>query len=281
MKHNALTRRIAASPLAPVAAFPHRLATVARHNTRIAMQSVSWLVRSREHVHYTYDLEPLNLEHLAWFVATVSGSRVDAVRGYLAELQEDADLRRVIAAGLARSSRSASTDRVVRYGRRIGWYAFVRALRPEFVVETGTNRGLGSAVIAAALLRNGRGRLATVDIDDRSGELILPPYDRVVESVVGDSLEFLAGPVARRQPIDLLFVDTGYTAEHERAELAAATPLLAPNAVVLATKTYCWRELARWSEEQQREFLHFNEKPLDHWYRGVGIGASFPTLVRA
>ncbi|MGW5463799.1 class I SAM-dependent methyltransferase [Streptomyces sp. NPDC003996] len=281
MKHNALTRRIAASPLAPVAGFPFRLAEVVRYNGRIARLSASWLVRSREHVHYTYDLEPLNMEHLAWFVATATGTRVDAVRGYLKELQEDAELRRVIAEGLARSSRSSSTDKVVRYGRRIGWYAFVRALRPEFVVETGTNRGLGSAVIAAALLRNGRGRLATVDIDDRSGELILPPYDKVVEHVVGDSLEFLAGPVAGRQPIDLFVVDTDHTPELERAELAAGTPLLAPHAVVVATKTYCWSGLPRWAEEQQREFLYFNEKPLDHWYRGVGIGASFPALVRA
>jgi len=281
VKHNALTRRAAASQLAPFAVFPSRLAAVARHNARIAKQSASWLVRSREHVHYTYDLEPLNLEHLAWFVATVTGSRVDAVRGYLAELQDDAELRRVLAGGLARSSRSATVDRVIRYGRRIGWYAFVRALRPEFVVETGTNRGFGSAVIAAALLRNGRGRLATVDFDDRSGELIVPPYDQVIEHVVGDSVEFLAGPVARRQPIDLLIVDSSHTPENDRAELDAATPLLAPDAVVLATKAYCWRELPCWAEEQQREFLHFDEKPLDHWYRGVGIGASFPARVRA
>jgi len=281
MQHNPLTRRIAASPLAPFATFPIRLADVTRHNARVVRKSASWLVRSREHVHYTYDLEPLNLEHLAWFVATVTGSRVDAVRGYLAEAQEDTELRRVLGAGLARSDRRATTDPVIRYGRRIGWYALVRALKPQFVVETGTNRGMGSAVIAAAMLRNGSGRLATADIDDRSGELIVPPYDKVVDHVVGDSLEFLAGPVARRHPIDLLVVDTGYTPEHERAELTAATPLLAPGAVVLATKAYCWSELSRWAEEQGREFLYFNEQPRDHWYRGVGIGASFPALVRA
>ncbi|MER7957766.1 class I SAM-dependent methyltransferase [Streptomyces sp. NPDC096030] len=281
MQSSELARRIAASQLAHYAAFPGRLAKVARHNARVAKQTASWLVRSREYVHYTYDLEPLNMEHLAWFVSTVTGTRVDVVRGYLTEVRDDAELRRIIADGLAAGPRSAITDRVVRYGRRVGWYAIVRALRPEFVVETGTNRGMGSAVIAAAMMRNGRGRLATVDIDDRSGELILPPYDRVIEHVVGDSLEFLASPVVRSRPIDLLFVDTGYTPEHERAELAAATPLLAPGAVVVATKTYCWPELSRWAEEQQREFLHFNEKPHDHWYRGVGIGASFPALVRA
>ncbi|MFD9129978.1 CmcI family methyltransferase [Kitasatospora sp. NPDC059571] len=281
MKHNALTRRLAESPLAPVAALPVRFGDAARHNARIARRSAAWLFRSREHVHYTYDLEPLNLEHLAWFVATATGTGVDAVRGYLREVKEDDRLAAVIGATLARSPRRATTDPVVRYGRRLGWYAFVRALRPEFVVETGTNRGLGSVVTAAALLRNGSGTVATVDLDDRAGELIVPPYDAVIEHVTGDSLDFLAGPVARRRPIDLLLVDTGHTPEHERAELDAATPLLAPGAVVLATKSYCWPELQRWAERQQREFLYFHEKPRDHWYPGVGIGASFPALVRA
>lgn len=280
MEHSTLTRRLAASPLAPVAAFPVRLAAVARYNAQHMKRSASWLVTSREHVHYTYDLEPFNLEHLAWFIATVACHPVDAVRGYLTEVQQDAELRRIIGEGLRRSSRSATTDPVVRYGRRIGWYAVVRALKPAFVVETGTNRGLGSTVIAAALLKNGHGSLATVDIDDRSGELILPPYDSVIDHVVGDSLDFLAGPAARRQPIDLFVTDTGFTAEHERAELAAAAPLLAPDALVLATKSYCWPELQDWSERQGRGFLHFGEKPRDHWYPGVGIGASFPALTR-
>ena len=281
MQHSRLTRRVAASPLAPVAAFPVRFAAVARHNARQLSMSASWLVGSREHVHYTYDLEPLNLEHLAWFIATVTCHPVDAVRGYLTEVQQDGQLRRVVGEGLRRSSRSATTDPVVRYGRRIGWYAAVRALRPEFVVETGTNRGLGSAVIAAALLKNGHGKLATVDIDDRSGELILPPYDAVVEHVIGDSLDFLGGPVAGRQPIDLFITDTGLSAERERDELAMAASMLAPEGVVLATKTNCWPELQLWSEEQHRGFLHFGEKPRDHWYPGLGIGASFPSLTRA
>jgi len=281
VQHSRLTRRVAASPFAPAAALPVRFAAVARHNARQLKMSASWLVGSREHVHYTYDLEPLNLDHLAWFIATVTCHPVDAVRSYLTEVQQDEELRRIIGEGLRSSSRSMTTDPVVRYGRRIGWYAVVRALRPSFVVETGTNRGLGSAVLAAALLRNGHGSLATVDIDDRSGELILPPYDAVVEHVVGDSLDFLAGPVVRRQPIDLFLTDTGFTPERERAELAAAAPLLAPGAVVLATKTYCWPELQRWAEEQGRGFLYFDEKPRDHWYPGVGIGACFPALTRA
>ncbi|MCF2529266.1 class I SAM-dependent methyltransferase [Yinghuangia soli] len=275
MLHNRLTRRIAASPLAPLAVLPGRIAAVARHNARTAARTASWLVRSREHVHYTYDLERLNLEHLAWFVTTVTGVPAADARRYLAEIREDDDLRRVVGDGLARSPRRATTDPVVRYGRRIGWYALVRALRPEFVVETGTNRGLGSAVIAAAMLRNGTGRLATCDFDDRSGELILPPYDKIVDHVVGDSLEFLAGPVARQMPVDLFISDTAFTQDHELAELTAARPLLSPRAVVVATRCNMWWTLPRWADAQGMRFLYFDEKPADHWYPGLGIGAAF------
>ncbi|WP_037607219.1 class I SAM-dependent methyltransferase [Streptacidiphilus rugosus] len=278
MNHTRFSRYVAASRLAPAATLPLRLGAVARHCSTTVRSSASWLVRSREHVHYSYDLEPRNQEHLAWFVATATGCRVDAARGYMAELRDDEQLRRVITEGLVRSPRRATIDPLLRYGRRIGWYAFVRALRPQFVVETGTNRGLGSAVMAAALLRNGGGTLSTVDLDPRGGELILPPYRQVVRHTVGDSLSFLNGLAERQQPIDLLVVDTGYTAEHERAELAAATPLLADHAVVIATKSYCWQELSGWSEDQGRNFLHFAEEPRDHWYPGVGIGVSFPSV---
>ena len=33
--------------------------------------SARWLVTSREHHNYTYDLTALNRDHLAWFVAAV------------------------------------------------------------------------------------------------------------------------------------------------------------------------------------------------------------------
>lgn len=280
MKHSALTRRVAESPYAHYAVLPKRVKAVLAHNARVAKKSAAWLVRSREHVHYTYDLDPLNLEHLAWFVAAVTGAPVTDIRRYLAEARDDEQLRAVIADGLARSDRHATTDRVVRYGRRIGWYAVVRAMKPEFVVETGTSRGLGSTVIAAAMLRNGHGTLATVDLDDRSGELLLPPYDKVVEHVVGSSLEFLAGPVARRHPVDLFVQDTAVSDEHETAELVAAAPLLAPGAVVLATMSHQWWAMPRWAEQTGRDFVYFHERPHEHWYPGVGIGAAFPARSR-
>ena len=68
MKTN-LVKRILASPVAPVAAFPWRLAATATATARAAGTGAKWLFASRENTNYTYDLTPRNREHLAWFVA--------------------------------------------------------------------------------------------------------------------------------------------------------------------------------------------------------------------
>ncbi|HEU4426239.1 MAG TPA: class I SAM-dependent methyltransferase, partial [Pilimelia sp.] len=88
-----LRRAIARTPLAPIAAFPKRLARVARYDARVLGVSARWLFTSREHHNYTYDLTRLSREHLAWFVSEVCGTPVAQIRGYFAEIESDAALR--------------------------------------------------------------------------------------------------------------------------------------------------------------------------------------------
>ncbi|HEX2770947.1 MAG TPA: class I SAM-dependent methyltransferase, partial [Micromonosporaceae bacterium] len=186
-------RAIARTPLAPVAAFPARAVSVARHDARVMRDSARWLFTSREHHNYTYDLTALSREHLAWFVSVVCDVPVKQVRTYFAELDTDDALRRHIEQATAASARRGLADRRVRYARRIGWYALVRAARPRHVVETGVDKGLGTCVLAAALLRNAAegnpGRVTSLDINPEAGYLAKArPWSDVVDLVIGDSI---------------------------------------------------------------------------------------------
>ncbi|MDA0578702.1 MAG: class I SAM-dependent methyltransferase [Verrucomicrobia bacterium] len=49
--------------------------------------------------------------------------------------------------------------------------AFVRALQPELVVETGSYKGVMSRAIGEALKRNGHGRLVTFEVDAALAEV--------------------------------------------------------------------------------------------------------------
>jgi predicted O-methyltransferase YrrM len=246
--------------------FPYRVQAVAKANGRLMAASGRWLVGSREHTNLTYNLTARNLGHLAWWVALVMKRPVDEVRGYMAELDGDAVLREHIRAA---SAHQAFADQEARYGRRTGWYAIVRAARPQYVVETGTDKGLGTCVLAAALLRNGTGRLTTIDLAPGSGYLIGGQYAEVTNRVVGDSLDVLPGIA----PIDLLLHDSLHTYEHEAAEYAVAP--LAPRALVLSDNAHGSDALMQWAEQTGRQFAFFAEEPDRHWYPGAGIGAAW------
>jgi Methyltransferase domain len=271
----AFRRRLARSSAAPIAALPVRLRDVVVHDARVLRTSASWLVTSREHTNYTYELTARNRTHLAWFVAAVSGAPVAEVRGYLGELDADVELREHVRRLTAASARRGLADPAARFGRRAGWYALVRALRPQHVVETGTDKGLGSCVLAAALLRNGTGRLTTIDINAAAGYLVSAPYDEVVDAVVGDSLAVLT---ELDRPVDLFLHDSDHTEAYETAELAAVAPRLNPGAYVLSDNAELTDALARWAEQTGRQFLFFDERPEGHWHPGGGIGIALPAV---
>jgi predicted O-methyltransferase YrrM len=270
--HRRWGRRLARGPAARLAALPVRIGAVARYDTAVLVASARWLVRSREHTNFTYQLTERNTEHLAWYVAAVAGIPVADARGYLAEVTGDWTLHEHLRRSTAASARRRLADPEPRLGRRAGWYALVRALKPGRVVETGTDKGLGSCVLAAALLRNGRGRLTTVDVNPEAGYLIGGPYRAVVDLEIGDSV-----PAIGRcpEPIDLFLHDSDHSPGHEARELAAAGPLLSDRALVLTDNAEATDELARWADRTGRRFLYFAERPADHWYPGGGIGAAF------
>jgi hypothetical protein len=247
---------------------------VAKANGQLLGLSTRWLLRSREHTNYTYDLTSLNRKHLAWFVANVACIDIKTARGYIDEVLNDEALKRHIADSTRTSSRRWLADPSALLGRRIGWYALVRARKPQHVVETGTDKGLGSVVLAAALLRNNSGRLTTIDNNPASGYLISGAYAPVVDRVIGDSVNTLDS----LSNVDFFLHDSDHTAAYERRELETVARTLTSDALVLSDNAELTDELAQWAEQTERRFAFFDERPADHWFKGVGIGVAYRSV---
>ena len=163
-----------------------------------------------------------------------------------------------------------------RYGRRIGWYAFVRICKPKIVIETGVDKGLGSCVLAAAIKRNREegheGRYIGTDINPLAGYLLDGEYRESGEVIYGDSIETLSGLDVS---IDLFINDSDHSADYEAREYATVEKKLSDSAIVLGDNSHVTDKLMEFSQESGRDFLFFSEKPRDHWYPGAGIGISF------
>ena len=144
-------------------------------------------------------------------------------------------------------------------------YALVRALKPQFVVETGVANGSSSSYLLAALERNGRGRLLSIDLPfhDTAGEITPVLQGTTIELVdsspipsgrepgwmvperlrgrwelrLGDARDLLPAAVEEAE-LDLFFHDSLHTREHMLFEFRTAWPRLRTGGVLASDDVF-------------------------------------------
>ncbi len=262
-----------------VMVFLFRVKVVFPHQVSQLGKVLRWLGQSRETTNLTYNLTELNKNHLICFLENVTQKSFDELKGYVNEVEQDALLKTHIENQTARSSWSFMADKEARYGRRIGWYALIRATKPKVVLETGVDKGLGSCVITAALMRNCAeghpGYYYGTDINPKAGYLLSGDYKKYGEILYGDSIGSLNG---LDMEIDMFINDSDHSADYEFKEYLTIQDKLSSNAFVLGDNAHCNDKLANFARMTDRNFLFFQESPKDHWYPGGGIGIAFKPL---
>ncbi|MEM9832808.1 MAG: class I SAM-dependent methyltransferase [Bacteroidota bacterium] len=256
--------------------FLRRLAQASMYYNGKYAQILSWGIHSKEDTNYTYDISDKNICYLAHTIAVATNTNYQPILQYINEAKEDVSLRNSIIEATKSSPFRKYADLEVRLGKRLGWYAFVRVLKPKVVVETGVDKGLGSVVICAALFKNKEegydGQYYGTDINPKAGYLLTGKYQEVGKILYGDSINSLS---QFSEKIDLFINDSDHSADYEYQEYLAIQQLLSNKAIILGDNAHVTDKLLRFSNETSRRFLFFKEDPVNHWYPGGGIGISF------
>ncbi|MCV0437832.1 MAG: class I SAM-dependent methyltransferase [Hydrogenophaga sp.] len=260
--------------LMPLARAIYRRRFAMSHYARQIAYIKRWAWLDTEDSNFYYKLTSRNRDQLAHTVAAVSGAPYIEITRYFDELESDNELRAHIKRGI--SSAGYGKDIQVEFGRRLGWYAFIRCLKPQVIIETGVDHGVGACVITSALMRNAAeghaGRYYGTELRESAGKLLGGEYAHFGQILYGDSIESLQ---QFDQTIDLFINDSDHSADYEYREYQTIVGKLSPNGLILGDNSHVTDKLSRFSTEQGRHFLFFAEQPADHWYPGAGIGISF------
>ncbi len=185
----------------------------------------------------------------AW-IAALTGARRREVVDVLAELSDLVPL----AEQIRHRHLAAGRTFYAQIGAPFDLYAIVRLTRPRHVVEAGVSSGVSSAHFLAALRRNRRGTLHSIDLPTRQhgpvlrrGESVvsLPPHlatGWAVPEPLRAGWDLRAGPAQRLLPqlvdeldsVDLFLHDDLHTPRHLAFELATVGPKLTGGGVALA-----------------------------------------------
>ena len=241
------------------------------YNFNNLKKSVSWLFTSREFTNFLYEITDLNRNQMIGAISSITGKPISEVEKYFIEIESDQQFRIEIDKKAKRIPRQKELLFPVPFARRIVWYCLIRIERPATVVETGTEKGLGSLIIQKALDMNNHGKLYTLDLDKYAGSLLDLIDKEKISLIIGDSIH----SISSIKEIDLFIHDSDHSAEHERKELEAIETKLSSNAFVLSDNSHITNELYNWSKKMGRKYVFIKEVPKDHWYGGAGVGISY------
>lgn len=240
------------------------------------IQILRWSVNSRENTNFTYDLTDMNIRYLASTLSIVTKKPYTIILSYIHEARNDIELKRHVIDMTKESANRYAADLRCDFGRRLGWYATARAIKPNIIIETGVDKGIGSVLLCSALIRNSdegnEGFYYGTDINRRAGYLLAGKYREYGEIIYGDSIDSLN---RFNRSIDLFINDSDHSAEYEYQEYLTIQKKLSPDAIILGDNSHVTDKLALFSIENGRQFVFFKEMPSNHWYPGGGIGISF------
>ena len=235
-----------------------------------------WLFESRETSNFSYSLTNRNNLYLAHSIGAVTGQSVEKIKGYINEIENNENLKKHIANYIKEGPNNFTLGPLIAYGRRVGWYAVVRAVKPKVVVETGAAQGLGSCIIVEALKKNleegAKGKYFGTDIMPDAGALLIGDYKKYGEILYGDSIKSLK---KLKNKIDVFINDSDHSSKYEKKEYQTIEKLLRENSVILGDNSHESEELCKFAEKTNRNFIFFKEQPKNHWYPGAGIGIAY------
>jgi predicted O-methyltransferase YrrM len=260
----------------PVLRIPKRVLYAMSYYNKKYIQILKWGINSKENANYTYDLTEANILYLAQTISVVTQVDSKKIIEYINEARNNKMLKEHIISETMKSPLKEYADVRVDFGRRLGWYAFARVLKPKIIVETGVDKGIGSVLLCSALLKNKEdgfdGFFFGTDINPEAGYLLNGIYSEVGKILYGDSIKTLS---QLNEKIDLFINDSDHSADYEYREYVTIKDKIAENAVILGDNSHVTDKLAIFSNETKRQFLFFREEPSGHWYPGAGIGISF------
>lgn len=250
--------------------FFRRFRIVWKGLTSHAKISLKWLVSTNSNTNFDYEISLMSQKYGLNQISRIFQVPFVEVLKFANELEEDLELQSFLIHQIDASPIFGILPSKVIWGRRIFWYVIVRILEPDIVVETGTDKGLGSAVIGRALSKNGKGKIISVDLRPPRG-FVMPDdkFGLPIEFVTENSIEYLRKSTSK---IDIFLHDSNHEYEYEYAELSEAYEFLSERGLLLSDNSNQTTALFDFALSHGMSFENLRNSPTQYPFEEISLG---------
>jgi len=238
--------------------------------TSHAKISLKWLVSTNSNTNFDYEISLMSQKYGLNQISRIFQVPFVEVLKFANELEEDLELQSFLIHQIDASPIFGILPSKVIWGRRIFWYVIVRILEPDIVVETGTDKGLGSAVIGRASSKNGKGKIISVDLRPPRG-FVMPDdkFGLPIEFVTENSIEYLRKSTSQ---IDIFLHDSNHEYEYEYAELSEAYEFLSERGLLLSDNSNQTTALFDFALSHGMSFENLRNSPTQYPFEEISLG---------
>ena len=233
-------------------------------------ETFRWIWKTNEVTNFDYYISPQSKNYGIILLSQILQKDVEELEGYALEIENDQELFQSLSENVARSPIRGILRKNPVLGRRVFWYVIVRATKPRIVVETGTDKSLGTAILARALQKNGTGEVYTVDIVQPrgylqdQGRLNLP-----IKFITMDSHEFLSNTSVE---IDIFLHDSNHEYNYELEEYSRAFEKLSDEGILLSDNSNQNSSLYDFARSKNLRFFNIENTPLNFPFERNTLG---------
>ena len=165
------------------------------------------------------------------------------------------------------------------FGRRLLWYILVRCLKPNLVIESGIDKGLGSTLLIYAQYKNmqemndGDFKYIGTDIIKKKNFIFNKNNSKFkkYQFIFQDTLNFLKNFNDKKKIIYISDAEHNY--DFELKEFNLIKKNLADDSLIISDNNS--GSLSTFSIENNKKLIYFHEKTKNFWYDGGTSSISY------
>lgn len=244
-----------------------------RYKKRKLILGLKWIFFGKEISNLTYEIS--NTDEMLHTCQIITNEEIEKIDQFLKEINFDKeDFKKFFSKNFYQSYKNKNI-----FGRRMLWYILVRCLKPELVIESGVDKGLGSALMIYAQYKN------TEDQKDKNFEYIgtdikekknfLFNYENLkfknFKFIFDDTLKFLSSFDTKKKIIYISDAEHNY--DFELKEFNLIKKNLIDNSLIISDNNS--GSLSSFSIENKKKLIYFHEETKNFWYDGGTSSVSY------
>jgi len=243
-----------------------------RYKKKRIVLALNWIFFSKEISNFTYEIE--NQNEIVHTCEIITGLNYDFLKDILNEIDfNNTEFRNFFSKEYYENYPNKNI-----FGRRLLWYLLVRSLKPELVIESGIDKGMGSCLLIYAQYKNSLEEnkdfeFIGTDIKKKDNfcfNLKNKKYEKY-KFIFEDTLNFLSKFNGKKKIIYISDAEHNY--DFELKEFNLIKKNLSNNSLIISDNNS--GSLSKFSILNNKKLIYFHEKSKNFWYHGATTSVSY------